>query len=442
MSADIAIKVENLTKVYRLYNSPADRLKEALHPLRRLYHHDFYALNDVSFDIRQGEAVGIIGKNGSGKSTLLKILTGVLTPTSGKVQVNGKVSALLELGAGFNPELTGIENIYFNGMLLGYTREEMDERIEDILSFADIGEFVYQPVKTYSSGMFVRLAFAVSINVSPDILVVDEALAVGDELFQAKCYAKLRKTIESGTTLLLVTHSHQTVSQICNKAVLLDKGKLISTGEPKNIISIYHKIIYADHIADEEVQINSCQFNDVNTVNDIVEDNIDEHVYDDYLPTYMSKSAYSFRSHGVDIDNIIILNAHSKQVNVLTTGYNYVITYDVAFNEDIENIYFGMCIKTSTGIEIGWYSPPVADYIQRVYAGDRYQIKWYFKCSLLNGSYFLNTSVYGYNNHEFVFYNRITDALAFKVETDPQSATKGIVSFEQRPEIIKYENFK
>jgi len=187
MSNDIAIKAENLTKTYRLYDSNLDRLKESLHPLRRKYHHEFNALHDFNFEVKKGETVGIIGKNGSGKSTLLKIITGVLTPTSGSVTVNGRISALLELGAGFNPELTGIENVYFNGTLMGYSKEEMHAKLDDILGFADIGEFVRQPVKSYSSGMFVRLAFAVAINIDPDILIVDEALAVGDIFFQQKC---------------------------------------------------------------------------------------------------------------------------------------------------------------------------------------------------------------------------------------------------------------
>ncbi|MEJ5169342.1 MAG: ABC transporter ATP-binding protein, partial [Arcobacteraceae bacterium] len=199
--SSISIKVENLTKVYPLYSSRKDRLKEALHPFRKKYHKDFYALKDVSFEVKKGETVGIIGKNGSGKSTLLKILSGVLTPTSGSYSINGKVSSLLELGTGFSPELNGIENVYFYGMLLGFTKREMDDMLDDILSFADIGDFVYQPVKSYSSGMYVRLAFSVAVNVKPDILIVDEALAVGDIFFQQKCMIRMRRIMESGVTI-------------------------------------------------------------------------------------------------------------------------------------------------------------------------------------------------------------------------------------------------
>jgi len=243
MFDDIAIKLENLCKVYRLYNSPIDRLKESLHPLRRQYHHDFYALNDISLEVKKGDSVGIIGKNGSGKSTLLKILTGVLTPTSGQVIVNGKVSALLELGAGFNLELSGLENVYFNGMLMGYSREEMNTRLDDILSFADIGDFVNQPVKSYSSGMFVRLAFSVAVNVDPEILIVDEALSVGDIYFQQKCYEIIQNKINSGVTILFVSHDTSAVLKMCKRVVLLNIGEIVFNGE--TILGVSRYLAYS-----------------------------------------------------------------------------------------------------------------------------------------------------------------------------------------------------
>ncbi len=239
MTKEIAIKVENLSKVYKLYNAPVDRLKEAIHPFKKKYHKDFYALNDVSFEVKKGETVGVIGKNGSGKSTLLKIITGVLTPTSGKVVVNGRVSALLELGAGFNPEYTGMENIYFQGNLMGVERAEMDTRVQDILDFADIGDFIYQPVKNYSSGMFARLAFAVAINVEPDILIVDEALSVGDANFQLKCHKRMDLLRARGVSILFVSHDTYSVKSLCSKVLFLEKGVQKDFGETIQTVNNY-----------------------------------------------------------------------------------------------------------------------------------------------------------------------------------------------------------
>jgi len=239
MNKDIAIKVENLSKVYKLYNAPIDRMKEALHPRKKSYHKEFYALNDVSFEIKRGECVGILGKNGAGKSTILKIITGVLTPTSGQVTVNGKISALLELGAGFNPEYTGMENIYFQGNLMGFAREEMDAKVQGILEFAEIGAFIEQPVKNYSSGMFARLAFAVAISVEPDILIVDEALSVGDAAFQNKCMRKMIQIMEQGTTVLFVSHDTQAINKFCTKAVWLKDGTKHMEGDTEDVTNAY-----------------------------------------------------------------------------------------------------------------------------------------------------------------------------------------------------------
>ena len=244
-SDNVAIRVNHISKIYPLYNSTRDRLKEALHPLRKKYHKDFYALNDVSFEIKKGDTVGIIGQNGSGKSTLLSIIAGVLTATSGTIEVKGKVSSLLELGTGFNPELTGIQNIFFYGTLLGFTKEEMDSKIDDILSFADIGDFVNQPVKTYSSGMYVRLAFAAAIAIDPEVLIVDEALSVGDEKFQRKCFSRIEVLKKKGVTILFVSHSASAVVTLCDKAILFDEGELILEGIPKIIIGKYLRLLYA-----------------------------------------------------------------------------------------------------------------------------------------------------------------------------------------------------
>ncbi|OCL91233.1 ABC transporter ATP-binding protein [Aliarcobacter thereius] len=241
MHKNTAIKVQNLTKTYKLYTKPIERLKESLHPFKKKYHREFHALNDVSFEIKKGETVGIIGKNGSGKSTLLKIITGVLTPTAGRVTIHGKISAILELGAGFNPEMTGLENIYLNTSINGMNKAQTDKKIDEIVAFAELGEFIHQPIKTYSSGMKARLAFAVSINVEPDILIVDEALSVGDMNFQAKCMFKMNQIMKEGTTILFVSHSIDSVKKLCKKAIYLENGIMLDIGNAGDIADLYIK---------------------------------------------------------------------------------------------------------------------------------------------------------------------------------------------------------
>ena len=240
--SDYAISVNNISKMYKLYDNPMDRLKESLGLSKKRKYKEHFALHDVSFNVKKGETVGIIGTNGSGKSTILKIITGVLNPTQGDICVEGRISALLELGAGFNMEYTGIENVYLNGTMIGFSREEIDAKLQDILDFADIGEFVHQPVKTYSSGMFVRLAFAVAINIDPEILIVDEALSVGDVFFQAKCYRKFEEFKEKGKTILIVSHDLSSISKYCDKVVLLNKGIKVEEGNPKQVIDVYKKM--------------------------------------------------------------------------------------------------------------------------------------------------------------------------------------------------------
>lgn len=234
-----SVEVNDLSKVYHLYNKSSDRLRETFSIKKKKYSKDHYALRDINLSIKHGESVGIVGTNGSGKSTLLKLITGVVTPTTGEIKTKGKIAALLELGAGFNPEYTGIENIYLNGTMMGYTEEEMEKRVPGIVDFADIGEFIHQPVKSYSSGMFARLAFAVSINVEPDILIVDEALSVGDTRFQVKCIDKMRELQESGTTILFVTHAIEQIKRFCTRAIWIKNGKIVEDGEASQVVDLY-----------------------------------------------------------------------------------------------------------------------------------------------------------------------------------------------------------
>lgn len=319
MTGDISIRAENISKVYKLYSSPLDRLKESLHPLRRQYHHDFFALKGVSFEIHKGESVGIIGRNGSGKSTLLKILTGVLTHTSGSVSVNGNVSALLELGAGFNPELSGLENVYFNGMLMGYTREEMGARLEGILSFADIGEYVYQPVKTYSSGMFVRLAFAVAVNVEPEIMIVDEALSVGDAIFQQKCVKKMDSFKNEGGTLIFVSHDMNSIKVLCENAILLDKGEIVEKGPAESVVNMYNSLIASK----EGTSI-----------------------------AHKNGKSLEHGNFKVKIVNSEIMNEHGVHSGTFTSGENIAVKVTVRASCSVHDVVIGVLIRDRFGQDI------------------------------------------------------------------------------------------
>lgn len=354
MSTEIAIKVENLSKAYKLYNAPVDRLKESLHPLRRVYHHDFYALKNVSFEIKKGESVGIVGKNGSGKSTLLKILTGVLTPTGGSVMVNGKVSALLELGAGFNPELSGIENVYFNGMLMGYTREEMDGKLDDILAFADIGEFVYQPVKIYSSGMFVRLAFAVAINVDPAILIVDEALSVGDLRFQRKCFSKIEQFRTSNKTILFVSHGLESVNMLCDTAYLLNDGEVVERGVAQAVTRTFQKMMFGEELLEnqnEDVVKNAAELADTNNnvkSPDGQNENLTQNISS---KTQIQKKISAWNgTKKAEIIDCGIMNKSGQRVTVLESGENYTFFSRILTYIDLDVLSAGFQVTNAKNL--------------------------------------------------------------------------------------------
>lgn len=245
------IRIRDLTKVYHLYEKNTDRIKETF--LKKRYSKDHYALNHIDLDVKKGESVGIVGTNGSGKSTLLKLITGVVSPSEGELKTQGKIAALLELGAGFNPEYTGLENIYLNGTMMGYTEKEMEERVPEIIEFADIGDFIYQPVKTYSSGMFARLAFSVSISVEPDILIVDEALSVGDTRFQVKCIDKMTELRDKGTTILFVTHSIEQIKRFCTRTIWIRDGQIVRDGEASIVVDLYDNYMkYGESVLEEE----------------------------------------------------------------------------------------------------------------------------------------------------------------------------------------------
>jgi len=447
-TAEIAIKVENLSKCYHVYDKPRDRLLQMLSFGRKQYFREFWALRDVSFEIKKGETVGIIGRNGSGKSTILQIICGTLNSTSGSVKTKGRIAALLELGSGFNPEFTGRENVYMNAAVLGLNNIEIDARFDEIADFADIGEFIEQPVKTYSSGMQVRLAFAVAINVDPEILIVDEALSVGDELFQRKCFSRIEKIRASGATILFVSHSGSTIVDLCDRAVLLDVGEKILIGSPKLVVGSYQKLIYAPEDKRDGVR-KQIRFSDehIIEITDTDETKLnlafpnsksEQEVQEIFDPNLNPSSTIIYESYGVLIEKPKIENLNGKQVNILIKNNIYKYSYLVKFDSYSENVRFGMVIKTLSGIEIGGAvtSPNITDSIKSVPAKTYFKVMFTFKCMINPGMYFLNAGVLGDLGNGEVYLHRLVDAYAFRV-SDKQDCSSAIVDFGFVNEVIE-----
>ncbi|CAA6819948.1 MAG: Teichoic acid export ATP-binding protein TagH (EC [uncultured Sulfurovum sp.] len=401
--SDIAIKVENLTKLYHLYATPQDRLKEALNPFKKSYHTDFYAMNDVSFSIQKGETVGIVGKNGAGKSTLLKMITGVLTPTHGNVQTNGKISSLLELGAGFNPEMSGFDNIYLNGSLMGFTKEQMDVRLDDIISFADIGEFIHQPVKMYSSGMFARLAFSVAINVDPDILIVDEALSVGDLAFQMKCFKKFQDFQEQGRTILFVTHALDTVIRYCTRGIVIDGGKKVYEGTSKDAVDSFKKILSGDFYESdlEEKKKKAKEIKESNLLKDAFDEHKDIDVYGNHMAQIFDYGT---------LDNL------GNPADILDYNSEFSIVMKVKFHEQIENPIFAFTLKDVRGLEITGTNTYMKHIVSGTFKqGDITTVTFKQNANLQLGKYALSLGCVNLNEKGVEVYNRIYDAMLFEI---------------------------
>ena len=421
---DIAIKVDRVSKVYRLYDKPSDRVKDALGLSRKKHYKEHYALNGVSFDIKKGESIGIIGTNGSGKSTILKIITGVLNPTGGEVTVNGRISALLELGAGFNMEYTGIENVYLNGTMCGFTKEEVDARLQDILDFADIGDFVNQPCKTYSSGMFVRLAFAVAINIDPEILIVDEALSVGDVFFQAKCYKKFEEFKEMGKTILFVSHDLSSISKYCDRVILLNKGDKVAEGGPKEMVNLYKRFLVkqenvnAGDVADKSVAQTSAENWKSNyTINP----NVDE--------------------YGTGAANIIdfgLIDEDGRCTNSIIKGTTFQIKSKVRFFEPVANPIFTFTFKNVQGTAVTGSNTMIEKVdIGTAQPGEIYVATFEQNMSLQGGEYLLSISCTGYANGEFQVYHRLYDVINVTVISDKD--TVGFYDMNSKTRIEKVE---
>ena len=384
------ISVQHLDKIYRLYHRPSDRVKSVLRPHKK-YHQDFYALHDISMHTRQGETLGVIGRNGSGKSTLLKIIAGVLTPTGGTLNVHGRVAALLELGAGFNSLMTGMENIYFSGTIMGYTKREIDKRLEEIVDFAGIGDYLDQPVRTYSSGMFVRLAFAVAISVDPDILLVDEALAVGDMNFQAKCFRKIARFREDGKTVVFVTHALDTVIRYCDKAIVLEKGRLVAEADPKKAVDEYKQIMAG--CASSETGVSGRSGSDT--------------------LSYGNKKA-----HIVDCG---LFDSTGRAIRLLENGYPFTIKMKVKFQADIADPIFAFTIKDLKGLEVTGTNTEFKKKEKEIKIsfrkGDTIEVRFEQILNMQSGKYALSLGCVGSDENGLVVYHRLYDAVLFEVSS-------------------------
>lgn len=437
MDKNIAISVMDVSKIYRLYDKPIDRLKEALSPTHKKYHKEFFALDKLSFNVEKGSTVGIIGTNGSGKSTILKIITGVLNPSTGSVKVDGNISALLELGAGFNSDYTGIENIYMNGTMMGFSREEMEKKLPEILEFADIGDFVYQPVKTYSSGMFVRLAFALAINVEPEILIVDEALSVGDVFFQSKCYAKMEEIRKKGTTILMVTHDMGSIIKYCDKVVLLNKGKFLAEGSARDMVDLYKKILAGQF---DETSMELSDFN-----SGVVEDlaNIKMSKEDTFMKTTnelmkakmtINPSLTEYGDGRASIVDFGIVDAKGSISNLLMKGEYFYIKEKIRFNSKIKSPIFTYTIKDKKGTELsGTNTMLEAAKVEEVDEGDIYEVSFKQKMTLQGGEYLLSMSCTGFEEGDLQVYHRLYDVASITVISNKN--TVGIFDMESEVEI-------
>ena len=407
---ETAIKITNISKVYKLYDKPTMRVKEALSIRKKKYHKNFVALKNISFEVKHGEMLGIIGKNGAGKSTLLKIITGVLTPSSGSVEVNGKISALLELGAGFNPEYTGLENIYLNGTMMGFTREEIENKLNNIIEFADIGDFIYQPVKTYSSGMFARLAFAVAINVNPDILIIDEALSVGDVFFQAKCYKRLDELKKSGKTILFVTHDMGSIMKYCNRAIIINEGVIAEEGAPKEMIDIYKKILVGQYAETEnQGSVSEGSLNEQGMV--------EGSSWKDYMLINPNYEEYGdFRAKIIDFG---IFDKDNKITNTIYKMDYFTIKMKVQFYETIENPIFAFSIKNTKGIEITGTNTIIEKVDTKIVEKNEIiEVSFKQKMTLQGGQDLLLLGCTGYEQDNLVVYHRLYDICCLNIIAD------------------------
>lgn len=415
MNGETVVSIQHVSKIYNVYRKEFDRFREALSPSRKSYHTQFSALQDINLTVEKGECIGIIGTNGSGKSTLLKIITGVLQPTSGEVNIQGRISALLELGAGFNGDYTGIENIILNGRIMGYSDEEIQKRIPMIQEFAEIGEFIYQPVKTYSSGMFARLAFAVAINVDPDILIVDEALSVGDIFFQTKCYHKFEEFRNAGKTILFVSHDLSSVIKYCNRCMLLNKGEQIAVGDCKEVVDLYRKVLV------DEYEENNHLTKPVEIRPSQADSPVSKPSGSGMWKTGVLQNP-NYQEYGdrrAEILDFGLLNEHGEVASILEKGKEFSVIMRFRLNEAIRNPIFAFTIKDPKGTELcGTNTMLQGATLENTPAGLTGVVRFRQRMTLQGGQYFLSLGLTGYVGDDLVVYHRLYDICHIQVFSD------------------------
>lgn len=427
-----AIDVENVSKIYRLYDKPIDRLKESVSLTHKSYHRPFHALRDISFHVEKGETVGIIGTNGSGKSTILKIITGVLKPSEGLVKVDGRISALLELGAGFDMDYTGIENIYMNGSVLGFSKEEMDGKLQEILEFADIGDFVYQPVKTYSSGMLVRLAFALAINVEPEILIIDEALAVGDAFFQAKCFHKLENIKKSGTTILFVSHDIVSVKKLCSRAIWIERGVLQEVGEAKEVCEKYLSMQIRKQNEELAQLVGNMALN--NTTDEVKQGK--KHIFKAIREDEAVEKSGTLEG---EIVSFYIRNTDGEEVSVLEIEKEYIFGMLTKFNRKLNNVLFGFEMENLRGVKLFSVNNYLTDQVlENVEEGELIEASFRLKLPrICKGEYLISPSLAEGEQNNHIVLERLHNYL--KITVDNNGYNLSIIDLDTQVEFTRYD---
>lgn len=427
MSSDSAIIISDISKCYQIYDNPQDRLKQMIFRGRQNRFREFWALKNISFEVPRGETVGIVGRNGSGKSTLLQIIAGTLTPTSGSVSSHGRVAALLELGSGFNADFTGRENVYMNAALLGLSQEEIDNRFDSIAAFADIGHFIDQPVKTYSSGMLVRLAFAVQAQIDPEILIVDEALAVGDAKFQAKCFDRLKRLKENGTSILLVTHSSEQVVTHCSSAVLLDQGHMVQQGKPRDVINCYLDLLFGREQKKVESPSSPEEMVNVETETEEVEEVVVDTTQLSFDIDYFSKrplyNSYEYRwgDGSAQITDFSFFSEGVEFPALINNGSTVNLKVALKIIQPLIRPILGMTIKTKDGVTLFGSNSELlqCDGVQTTYdAGKTLTADITFNCNLGDGDFFISLGLATREGEEIIPHDRRYDSIHFAVKTD------------------------